>query len=137
MAKDHIQKLRQNQICYGDVIMLAFDEQAQTEADNGLEKKEEDIIRTGKINYGLLSTKGFIENQLFVQTIPVDDSEKTFEDMIKNIEKKGISNLRECLFRILPRVKTEQHQEYKRLLEFYEQTNKMVYQSKNTEDSEQ
>lgn len=87
--------------------MLVFDEQAQTAVDNGLEKKEEDILRTGKVNMGLLSTKGFIENQLYVQTIPVDDSERTFEDMIKNIEKKGISNLRECLFRILPRVKTE------------------------------
>lgn len=100
--------------------MLVFDEHAQTIVENGLEKKEEDILRTGKINMGLLSTKGFMESQLYVQTIPMDESEKTFEDLVKNFEKKGISNIRECLFRILPRVKTEQHSEYKRLLEFYE-----------------
>jgi len=137
MTKNHIQKLKQSQVCYGDLIMLVFDENAQNFAENGLDKKEEDILKTGKINMGLLSTKGFVENQLYVQTIPMDESENSFEDMAKNFEKKGISNIREGLFRILPRVKTEQHQEYKKLLQFYEQTNKMVFQSKNNDDSEQ
>ena len=120
MRKHHLEQLRQNQICYGDIIMLAYDEHAQLEVDNGLDKKEEDILKTGKINMGLLSTKGFLENQVYIQTIPMEDSEKSFSDTVKNISKKGISNIRECLFRILPRVKTEQHKEYKKQLEFYE-----------------
>jgi hypothetical protein len=81
---------------------------------------------------GILSTKGFLENQVYVQTIPMDDSDTNFETTMKHIHEKGISNLREGMFRITPEVLLDFHGEYKKLLTTYEYMNKIVH--KNSRD---
>jgi hypothetical protein len=49
--------------------------------------------------------------------------------MIKNMHDKGISNMREALFRITPEVLLDFHGEYKKMLNTYEYMNKIVQKS--------
>ena len=70
-----------------------------------------------------------MEKDTYVQTIPCEDDE-TYKSMIENLQEKGISNLRECLFRITPEVLMDFHKEYKKLLSVYEKT-KLLISKKN------
>jgi len=71
-----------------------------------------------------------------VQTIPVGE-DQSYNGLIETLHEKGISNLRECLFRITPEVLMDFHKEYKKLLSVYEKTNLLVSKkSMNLEASE-
>ena len=48
----------QKNLRYGDIIMLVFDEHAQTDMNKGLHSKPVERAKMQKINMGLLSTKG-------------------------------------------------------------------------------
>jgi hypothetical protein len=76
---------------------------------------------------GFLSTKGFLEKQVYLQTVPLEESDVTFMAMMNNVHKKGISNLRESLFRIVPEYSQDFHKEYKKLLSVYEDMQKIVH----------
>ena len=68
---------------------------------------------------------------MYLQTVPCDENE-TYSTLMETLNEKGISNIRECLFRITPEVLVDFHKGYKKLNMTYEQMNRINAKSKRT-----
>jgi len=65
----------------------------------------------------------------------LQSEENTYLEALEKLPEKGISNLRECLFRIAPEINFEFHREYKNMLRNYEQISKQINKSKDESES--
>lgn len=69
-----------------------------------------------------------------MQTIPCDN-DLSYQKLMETLDEKGISNLRECMFRVCPEILIDFHKEYKQLLDSYEKICKVSSKKKRDKKS--
>src|SRR3990167_1158205 len=71
-------------------------------------------------HFGIASALGYVEKDIYVMTIP-REAEMSYTDFKASLNSRGISNIRDCIWEVMPPLKYEFHKEYARLLANYEQ----------------
>ena len=114
---------------YGDKIFLLFDPTNASPAmgvDGDLLASHRDPVTglSGRefktTHFGLASALGYVDKDIYVMAIP-QEAGTTYQDFKASLNSRGISNIRDCIWEVLPPMKHEFHKEYARLLANYEQ----------------